>query len=142
MVTGQIWPFWRYEDKHGKKSTAFEIVFNGNNRNWLFVNKPKEQRLCRCQNCGAKIPREVPRVKLEASYYYGAGYYCLSCGFRKLEKRKEYLKWAKSKISKEIRNLDEIQKIVDEVMKEEQYSKRMSLARMLQVISEKAGNRY
>lgn len=135
-----IWEFWKYEKHHGKKSTAYDVVLNGDSREFIFVNKPKNQRVCHCQKCGTKIPREVPRIKFDASYYYGAGYYCLSCGIKKLQEKHQELDRANQEITKEMKNLEELMKIADEVMNDEWYPKKMALGRMLQVIEENQKN--
>lgn len=137
-----IWEFWKYEKYHGKKSTAFDIVFHGEGRSWVFTNNPSKQRKAHCQGCGTIIPREVPRLKLNASYYFGAGYYCLSCGKKELQKKKANLEYTNSSIEEEIENLKGLVKITEEVMNDpdEFYKKKMALAKMLRVMEpEKRG---
>jgi len=136
-----IYEFWQYEKHHGKRAKDFDIVFNGERRDFLLANNPKAQRISHCQGCGTKVPREVPRVKLEASYYYGAGYYCLSCGIKKLIYRREHLERAKSKIGTEISKLQELEQVAKEIMNDEWYPKKMALAKMLQVMENEGKNR-
>lgn len=133
-----IHEFWRWEKQHGKKSTAFDVVMNGYNRNYVFCNDPKNQRMCHCQKCGTKIPREVPRIKFDASYFYGAGYHCLSCGVKMIRaKMKEYNDVA-TKLKNEVKALDEIAILAEEIMThpDDFYAKKMALGKMLQVMSE------
>lgn len=130
-----IWEFYKYEKEHGKKTTAYDVNLNGESRTFIFCNDPPKQRIAHCQKCGTKIPREVPRLKLDASYYYGAGYYCLSCGVRMLEEKAEDLKDKTKTIQKTVKELEELVDISDKVMQDEFYSKKMALARMIQVMT-------
>lgn len=129
-----IWEFYKYEDKHGMKTTAYDVNLTGESRIYMFCNNPSKQRICHCQKCGTKIPREVPRIKLDASYYYGAGYYCLSCGIRMLEEQHEDLKDKVKTLQKTMKELTDLVEISDKVMQDEFYSKKMALARMIQVM--------
>jgi len=130
-----IYEFYDTEDKHGKSSVAMDVNFGGRGRKFVFCNDPKNQRICNCQKCGTKIPREVPRIRLAASYYHGAGYYCLSCGIRKLENKQVHLKDAVSTITDEIKNLDVLLDISEKVMQNKFYEDKMSLARLCQVVA-------
>jgi len=130
-----IYEFYDSEDQHGKSSVAFDINFGGTGRKWVFCNDPPNQRVCKCQKCSTKIPREVPRIKLAASYYYGAGYYCLSCGIRQLENKQSHLKDAVKNITGEIKNLDVLMDVSEKVMNNKFYADKMSLARLCQVVA-------
>lgn len=131
-----IWEFYEYEGHNGKKVTAYDIQMNGSGRYFVFCNNPKNQRMCHCQKCGTKIPREVPRVKFDASYYYGAGYYCLSCGVKRLQRKRAELESVKSKLSATIQGITELEKIADEVMLDKWYPKKMALGKLFQVMEE------
>lgn len=131
-----IWEFWKYEKHHGTKATAYDVVMNGSSRDWVFVNDPEHQRMCKCQKCGTKIPREVPRIKLDASYYYGAGYYCLSCGLRELRAKHADFERTKEEMENQMKNLEQMMDIAVEVMNDEWYSKKMALGKMFQVMEE------
>jgi len=129
-----IWEFYKYEDKHGSDSIAYDIVFNGSGRLLSFQNKPEEQRKAHCQRCGVIIPREVPRIKLQASFYYGSGYYCISCGMEKLAKQKEHFEESQKIIEEQLEKIKELEKISEQVLNDEWYEKKMALGKMLQVI--------
>lgn len=135
-----IFEFWEYEKYHGKKASACEVSVTGDSREWIFCNDPKNQRMCHCQKCGTKIPREVPRIKLEASYFYGSGYYCLTCGKQKLDEKYSNLNARKQEIEKTMDNLTKMMDISKEVMSDQWYSKKMALGRMLQVMEENQKN--
>ena len=130
-----IYEFYKYEKEHGMDSVAYDVQLNGASRNYVFCNNPPKQRICNCQKCNTKIPREVPRIKLDASYHYGAGYYCLSCGVRMLADKQKELKQVVDTLQDEMKNLDNLMDISDQVMKDEFYSKKMALARMIQVVA-------
>lgn len=130
-----IWEFHQYENEHGESSVALDVNFGGRGRTFLFHNDPKKQRKCKCRNCGTEIPREVPRIKLVASYHYEAGYRCLSCGIRELKDRQNNLNGAVKVIQKEIGNLDKIMDISVKVMQDKFYSERMAVARLCQVVA-------
>ncbi len=131
-----IWEFWKYEKYHGAKATAYEVVMHGGGRDWVFANDPKNQRMCKCQNCGTKIAREVPRIKLDASYYYGAGYYCLSCGVKALRAKHHNFERTRDEMERQMKSLDTIIDIAHEVMEDEWYPKKMALGKMFQVMEE------
>lgn len=137
-----IYEFYKYEDKHGKSSKAFEIEYRGESREFIFCNNPPKQRLCHCQGCGIKIPREVPRIKWIAAYYYGAGYYCMSCGLKLLERKKESFIRNKNILKEQIEKIQQLEQITKEVMEDEWYPKKMALGRLMQVVSEKPKRRY
>lgn len=131
-----IWEFYKTEKYTGVKATAYDIVINGSSRSFIFCNDPSHQRLCHCQRCGVKIPREVPRIKLDASYFYGAGYYCMKCGIEKLREKEEAFKEVRNTMDSEIIKLKNLEKLAKEVMEDEFYPKKMALAKMLQVMEE------
>lgn len=131
-----IWEFHTYEKEHGTKAKAYDVQINGQNRDFIFSNDPKNQRICHCQACSTKIPREVPRVKLEASYHYGAGYYCLSCGVKMLKRKRIQLENTKSVISTTIHGLSELEALSVKVMQDEWYPKKMALGKLFQVMEE------
>ena len=135
-----IWEFYKTENQHGKSATAYDIQMNGSSREFSFCNNPKEQRICKCQKCKTKIPREVPRIKFNASYHYGAGYYCMTCGIEQLRKKLHDFHYVETEIQKESKALEEIKKIAEEVMTDEWYPKKMALGRMFQVMSEKGAD--
>jgi len=134
---GDMWSFYKTESKNGMSATAYDIVMNGGSRYFVFCNLPLFQRICKCQKCGIKIPREVPRIKFRASFHYGAGYYCLSCGIEKLKWKLSQFKHAEFMVQKESKNVEELMKVAEEVMADELYPKKMALGRMFQVMSEK-----
>jgi len=134
-----LWEFYKYEDKHGEKSTAFDVQMNGGNRHFIFCNEPKKQRICNCHKCKTRIPREVPRIYLDGAYYYGSGYYCLSCGTKILQEKKADYEGTMDILKKEVANLDNLMAISATVMTDEQYPKRMALGRMLQVMGKEGG---
>lgn len=133
---GDIWSFHKTQKYHGKKATAYDVQLNGASRKLIFCNDPEHQRVCTCQSCGLKIPREVPRIKLRASFYWGAGYYCMSCGLKLLNRKKRELRDYSKTLSEEVKEIEEIEKISKEVIENEFYEKKMALGRMLQVMSE------
>ena len=131
-----IWEFYEYEKYNSKHVTAYDIQMNGAGRQFVFTNNPKNQRMCHCQKCGTKIPREVPRIKFDASYYYGAGYYCLSCGVKRLQSKRAELERVKSVLSATIHGLTELETISEEVMLDKWYPKKMALGKLFQVMEE------
>jgi len=137
-VKNVIWEFYKSEKHHGKKATAYDVQLNGFSRALVFYNDPEHQRMCHCQMCKTKIPREVPRIKFLASFYYRAGYYCLTCGLKKLREKENELSTAKDTLDGQIKKLREVQKIAEEVINDpdEFYKKRMALGKMFQVMSE------
>ena len=135
-----IYEFYKTESKHGKCATAYDIQMNGSSRKFFFCNNPKEQRLCKCQKCKTKIPREVPRIKFNASYHYGSGFYCMSCGLEILKAKLGDFRHVTTEIQKESKSIEEIMKIAEEVRADEFYEKKMSLGRLLQVMSEKGAD--
>lgn len=132
-----IWEFYKTEGKHGTKATAYDIDLNGRSRSFVFSNDPAHQRTCHCQECDITIPREVPRIHFSAQYYYGAGYYCISCGMKKLDEKTDYYKDVIGTLEKEMENIKEILAVAEEVFKDEFYEKKMSMARLCQVMAGK-----
>lgn len=131
-----IWEFWEHEKDHGKSAKAYDVVFNGYNRDYTFANDPKHQRICTCKQCKTVIPREVPRLKLNGAYYYGAGFYCLSCGIQILEEKKAEYQQQKKELEKQIGALDGLLDTSEAVMNNEWYPKKMALGKMIQVMKE------
>lgn len=137
-----IWEFYQTEEQHDKSSIAYDVVMNGQNRFWRFCNDPKNQRIAHCQECGIKIPKEVPRIKYDASYSYGAGYYCMSCGIQKIKNQREHFLDRKEAIEKELLTLDELEEVAKKVIGNEFYVKKMALAKMLQVMEPEKKDNY
>jgi len=132
-----IWEFYKTEKYHGKSAKAYDPVLHGQSRKYIFSNYPPRQRICHCQRCRVKIPREVPRIFLSGSFYYGAGYYCMSCGLIVLEEKRKEMEEVTKKLTTSIENIEELKKLALEVMENEFYEKKMALGRMVQVMSEK-----
>jgi len=135
-----IWEFYKHEKHHGVQARAYEIVFNGANRGWRFCNDPKHQRIAHCKECGIKIPRSVPRLKFVGSWYYGSGYYCMTCGLKKVKEKRKIFYYALGRIQKEIKILDDLEKISNDVIGDEWYPKKMALGKMFQVMEENQKN--
>ncbi len=129
-----IWEFYKFEKHHGKDANAFVVSFGGRSRRLVFCNNPKKQRKCKCQQCGTEVPREVPRLKLDASYYYGAGYYCLSCARVFLKKKVLSFRDDAKRITDEADKIDKLINITEEVIQDEWYEKKMAMGRLGQVI--------
>jgi len=129
-----IYEFYKYEKEHGKSSVALDVNFGGAGRKWVFCNDPPNQRMCKCHKCKIKILREVPRIQLDASYHYGAGFYCLSCGTDMLIDKQTSLKTSVDAINNEVKNLGKIVTIAEEVMQDEFYAQKMALGKLCQVI--------
>lgn len=137
-----IWEFYQTEGKHGIHFTGYDVQMNGYSRNYVFCNEPKKQRICHCKGCGIKIPREVPRIKLVGSYYYGAGRYCMTCGKKEIARKKAEYEQVIDRLNAQITSIDGITEVADEVIDNEFYEKKMALGKMLQVMAEKGGESY
>ena len=131
-----LYDFYEFEDKHGIEFTAFDPQLNGASRGIRFNNDPKHQRTCNCHKCGIKISREVPRIEIRGSYYYGAGNYCLKCGSKVIRDRKETFDSVMGNLQKQMNNLVKILAVSKEVMNHKFYAKHMAMGKMLQVMSE------
>lgn len=131
-----IWEFYKTEKENGTHARAYDVQINGTSRLFIFCNDPNNQRMCHCQSCGIKIPREVPRVKLDAAYHYGAGYYCMSCGVKKLRQKQNELKNVSEAMDKVVTELEDLQKLAKKVMENEFYVQKMALGKMFQVMEE------
>jgi len=131
-----IWEFWDLEESNGKKATALDPVVNGQGRIVSYHNDPKNQRMCECQKCGITIPREVPRLTLKASYYYGSGNYCMTCAKDVLKERVRVYQMTTKELGEEQKKMEELIDLTEKTENHPWYAKKMALGKMLQVIKE------
>lgn len=137
-----LWDFYEFENEHGKTFKAYDPTLNGQSRKVVFENNPKHQRICTCQKCGIKIPREVPRIALYGSYYYGAGKYCISCGIALIEQKEEWFTTIADELKLQIKVITEIVNAAKKVLKHPFYKKHMALGKMFQVMGEEDRTDY
>jgi len=94
---------------------------------FIFRHRKKYQRSVRCKKCGAKIPKEVPRIFISGSWYYYTGHYCLHCAAEKIREdiiKKEY---EKKEIEQNLQDLKNLLAIVEHTKGKEAYKNYMSL---------------
>jgi len=113
---------WLFE-KYAKKLTASMSYYEKRQRRarFVFKNDPAHQRVCRCEECGMKIPRFIPRVFHDAPYwkYHLCPKDALARIKEALREKKELVKELQENIQELETMKKEIEKLLaDEVFKE------------------------
>ena len=132
-----IWPFRKYEKKHGTKINVWDFTLGGHSRFYVFHNNPLKQRKCECRRCNQTLTREIPRIQLDGAYYYSAGYYCLSCGIALLNRKKDELLGHRQTIDEAIAGMKKIEDIANKVQLEDYYAEKMALNKLIDVVKGK-----
>lgn len=97
----------------------------------IFKHASKYQRTVKCCRCGVKIPKQVPRIYFDGSWYYYRGHYCLKCAEAQLkifiEDREDLL----DLLTKNLKHLKEILSIIQKTQEKERYKELMSLGYLI-----------
>jgi hypothetical protein len=137
MVSGQIWPLWKLEKYNGLKTWAGYISMFQNSSSFIYRNNPLTQRLATCKECGILIPREIPRIYLQASHSYRAGNYCVRCGITRLQDFKNDIGRDKKFIEEKMKELDKILDALSETKDDEYFKDKTDVLYLAKKISDK-----
>ena len=111
---------------------------------WAVKDNPATQRMVKCQGCDIIIPRNVPRVWLEAAFRHSAGHWCMSCARDKMaENEREFLSHI-NEVQKYIGAIRQLIVTADKTTQDQRYIDALAMGKMISVIKgkEKRFNRY
>ena len=137
MVTGQIWPLYKLQKYHGRRTWAGYVSTFQIESNYIYHNDPPNQRLAICKECGIPIPREIPRIYLRASHSYRAGNYCIRCGIAILKGLKEDHIRIKELMEQHMKELDKVVEAADKTKADEYFQDKTNVQYLAKKISDK-----
>jgi hypothetical protein len=104
------------------------------NVTWGIRDTPSTQRMVKCKECGTVIPRNIPRVWLEAAYRYNAGHYCMTCARERLaEIRSEYATHI-DRAQEYVKTIEKLEAVTYNVTQDQRYIDALAMGRMISVI--------
>lgn len=102
----------------------------------------KYQRMVTCSQCGVKVPKEIPRIKLIGSWSYYTGHYCLKCGSKILKDEIQSKKDMVIILNENIKNLEALEQASTKCRDKDIYKNTMSVAEMMAKLNPKKARYY
>jgi len=94
---------------------------------FVFKHKSKFQRPVKCKKCGAKIPKEAPRIFISGSWYYYTGHYCLKCAGEKIRDDIFDKEQLQDFLSNNLKDLKTLLEVLEKTKQKEKYKDYMAM---------------
>jgi len=109
---------------------------------WSVKDRPENQRMVKCQDCGTIIPRNVPRIWLDAAYRHSAGHWCISCARTRLAETKKEFNDHKVRVESYVKAIDSMLENSEKIINDPRYIDALAMGKMISVIRGKKEKKY
>lgn len=129
---------WLEGDKRIDSVFARMVYFNQWGENYIMRIKdnPSTQRTVKCQGCGIVIPRDVPRLGREGSWYR-KGHLCMDCGKKEIEDFIENMETLQRSIQEHLTLGKALKECANDVSNDPRYVDKLAMGKFLQIIAGK-----
>jgi len=126
---------WLDGDKRVDSVFARMVYFNQWGENYIMRMKdnPETQRTVKCQECGIVIPRDVPRLAREGSWYR-KGHLCMDCGKKEIDEFINNMRTLARQIEEHLALGKALKECAGDITSDPRYADRLALGKMLQVM--------
>jgi len=138
LPVGVKWLFSAYK----KKLKAWNGYYETRQRNafLIFKNNPEKQRLCKCGKCKVKIPRYVPRVFHEMSFW--KYHLCPKCALKEVKETIEEREVLLEELKKNLEELKTMKSELEKLVENEDFKEIMSTAYLAKNLEKKPQGYY
>ena len=126
---------WEKEENRVDSIFAKLVYYNTWGENYVLRMKdnPATQRMVKCQDCGIILPRDVPRLSREGSWYRH-GHLCMDCGQNELTEFVRRMENIKSQIEEHITLGKTLRDCSSHVATDPRYKEKLAMGKLLQVM--------
>jgi len=134
---------WMEGDKRVDSVFARMVYFNQWGENYIIRMKdnPETQRTVKCQECGIVIPRDVPRLAREGSWYR-KGHLCVSCAQNEINEFINNMKTLQNEINEHLQLGEALLDCAKEIEQDTRYPDRVAMGKLIQVIGKERRRGY
>ena len=126
---------WKSGDNRVDSVFARMVYFNQWGENYIMRMKdePTNQRTVKCQGCGIVMPRDVPRLSREGSWYR-KGHLCVECGIKEIDQFIQNMEVLNKEIQEHIALGRGLRECATEIAGDPRYPEKLAMGKMLQVM--------